>query len=281
MESLIKQDPDQKSKSARPGRKPTHDEALAKLVDAGVEIMFEQGLHASLNEVSFSDVVDRSGVARATAYRALNDVGDVSPADWLERELLKAALKGSPGRSENDSSTQVALKVFEDNRSRLDSGSPTDFTAVLRMIIRIGCEANHNAIINSPNWTAYIAAAGAVATQGSAADAEMLDDLSASESDTIHGYAVLYEMVATVFGLRIKPAYTYEQFATMLASLVDGLAVRQLYSDDVAPVSRPTGPGGEMESWSLLGLGMEAMVLAMTEPIPGEVAADLTLPDHE
>ncbi len=281
MESLIQSDPAPNFKSSKPGRKPAHDEVLEKLVEAGVEIMFEQGLRTSLNEVSFSNVVERSGVARATAYRALGEVADASPAEWLERELLKSALKGSPGRSDDDGTAAVAMRVFEDNSKRLEAGTTADFTAVLRMIIRLGCEANYDAIVNSANWTAYIAAAGAIATQGSDADSEMLDDLTASETTTIHDYAALYEMIATSFGLRIKSAYTFEQFATMLASLADGLAVRQLYSDGVAPVERPTGPDGESELWNLLGLGMEALVVSMTEPIPGVVAADLTRPDHE
>ena len=269
------------SGSHKPGRKPIHADVREKLVRAGLELMLERGFRASLNKVSFVEVVEHSGVARATAYRALAAVGDDSPAEWLDRELLKAALRDAPSGSEFDSTAASALAIYEANSERISDGTVRDLTDTVRAMIRVATDANYDAVLNSDYWKAYMIAASAFATQGDNADPDMLEVLRKSELNTTREFAQFYETVATVFGRAIRPEYTWEQLATMLAALVEGLAMRAPYSEHVGSVTRHTGPGGAEESWNSLGVATEALIIAMTKPIPGRAAVDLTIPDTD
>jgi len=265
----------------KPGRKSIHSDVREKLVRSGLELMVQRGFRASLNKVSFVEVVEHSGVARATAYRALAAGGGESPAEWLDRELLKAALRDAPGGSEFDSTAAAGLAVYEANSDRMAEGTVRDLTDIVRAMMRVATDANFDAVVNSVYWQAYMIAASALATQGADADPEMLEILHESELRTTEDFARFYETIASAFGRKIRPEYTWGQLATMLAALVEGLAMRARYSEHLHSVARRTGPGGSEEPWSPLGVGTEALMIAMTEPIPGRVAADLTIPDHD
>jgi hypothetical protein len=39
-------------------------------------------------------------------------------------------------------------------------------------------------------------------------------------------------------------------------------------------IPRPTGPDGEIQEWTLLGLGLDALVDRYVEPVPGWVPPD-------
>lgn len=265
----------------KPGRKPIHAEVREKLVRSGLEMMLQRGFRASLNKLSFVEVVESSGVSRATAYRALASEDEDSPSEWLDRALLKAALRDAPSGSEYDSTAAAALAVYEDNAERISDGTVRDLTDIVRAMIRVATATNLNAVLNSAHWKAYMVAASSLATQGPDADPEMLEILHDNESRAAAEFARLYETMGAAFGRRIRPEYSWEQLATMLAAMVEGLAMRDAYSEHLQPVVRCTGPGGSEEPWDPLGVGTEALIMAMTEPIPGRVAADLAIPDHD
>jgi len=281
MESLIQIGIETSEESSRPGPKSTHDDVREQLVSTALRMMLDDGVAASLKGVSFSDVVDRSGVARATAYRALSDNIDGSPSEWIRQELLKATIRAAPGGDEYQGTAATALKVLQDNSEILDHGTTRQITDVMREAIRVACEENYNALRQSIFWRACIAMESSIASQGDRADPELLEELEKSERGSIDDFAALYEALGDEFSLRIKAPYNWRQVAAATASLVEGIAIRSRFSEEVGPTMRRTGPDGEEHEWTLLGIGFEAIVCAMTEPIPGRVAADLTLPDFD
>jgi len=244
-------------------------------------MMLEDGVTASLKGVSFSDVVDHSGVARATAYRALSDNTDGTPTEWIRQELLKATIRAAPGGDEYQGTAATALRILQNNSEILDHGTSRQITDVMREVIRVSCEDNYNALRQSAFWRICIAMEGSIASQGDNADAELLEELEKSERGSIDDFAALYEALGAEFSLRIKAPYNWRQVAAASASLVEGIAIRSRFSEEVGPTMRHTGRGGEEVEWTLLGIGFEAIICIMTEPIPGRVAADLTLPDFD
>ncbi len=281
MESLIQVNPETNDEARRPGPKPTHDEVRAKLVGTALEMMLQEGVTPSLKALSFSDVVDRSGVARATAYRALSEGTEVSPSEWIRQELLRATIRAAPGGDEYQGTAAAALKVLKRSSEILDHGDTRQLTDLMREVIRVGCEANYEALHNSVFWRASIAMECSIASQGDNADPDLLEELHKSENDSIDDFAALYEALGAEFNLQIKEAYSWRQIAAASASLVEGIAMRNRFSDDVGSTMRRTGPGGTEVPWTLLGIGFEALVLAMTEPGPGKVWANLALPDFD
>jgi len=280
MESLIQVEPETNDETRRPGPKPIHDEVRSALISAALSMMLEDGVIASLRDLSFADVVDRSGVARATAYRALSDDGELSPSEWIRQELLRATIRAAPGGDEYQGTAAAAVKVLQNGTDVLDNGTTRQLTDLMREVIRVGCEANYESLHNSIFWRARIVMEGSIASQGDHADPEMLQEMAKSEAGAIDDFAALYEALGSEFNLRIRHPYTWRQIASASASLVEGIAIRDRFSDDVGSTMRRTGPGGEEREWPLLGIGFEALVLAMTEPVPERVCADLSLPDH-
>ena len=281
MEGLIQIETESSDNSPRPGPKSTHDDVRSRLVEAALRILLEDGIAASLKGVSFSDVVDRSGVPRATAYRALSGNINETPSEWIRTELLKATIRAAPGGEEYQSTSATAFKVLSDNSEALDHGTARQVTDVMREAIRVSCEDNYNTLQGSIFWRACIAMEGSIASQGDSADPEILAEFEERERNSIDDFAELYDAMGAVFGLGIKAPYSWRQIAAASASLVEGIAIRARISDEVGPTMRRTGPGGKEVEWTLLGIGFEALICAMTEPIPGRIAADLTLPDFE
>jgi len=281
MESLIQVESEKSRDSSRPGPKSTHDEVRQRLVSVALEMMLEDGVVASLQGVSFTDVVDRSGVARATAYRALSENVGCTPSEWIRQELLRTTIRAAPGSDEYQSSAAVALKILQENNATLDHGTVREVTDLMRETIRVGCEANYKALGQSIWWRACIAMEGAIASQGDNADPELVAELEKSERGAIDDFAALYEALGGEFNLQVRPPYTWRQIAAVSASLVEGIALRSRFSEEVGPTMRPTGPGGKEVPWTLLGIGFEAAISAMTSPMPGRVAADLSLPDYD
>ncbi len=61
------------------------------------------------------------------------------------------------------------------------------------------------------------------------------------------------------------------------ASLVEGIAMRHGFNDEITMIERPTGPGEATEEWSLFAVAFEAVFIGMCEPIdPTTPFADFT-----
>ncbi len=70
---------------------------------------------------------------------------------------------------------------------------------------------------------------------------------------------------------------TMEQFTAAGISLVEGIAMRRSFNDQITMIDRPTGPGGTIEKWSLFAMAFEALFIGFREPIdPTTPFADLT-----
>ena len=69
-----------------------------------------------------------------------------------------------------------------------------------------------------------------------------------------------FASLAAFLGLRIRPESDISQFVMVLVALDQGFALRHRINGMVEYVSRPTGPNGENEDWTLFALGLEGLV---------------------
>ena len=258
-------------------------------------------MHVTVGNVSFADVVSELGIGRATAYRAVSSAGSDDPATWLRQSVLTAALRLGPGGSEVAATTNAASaelvrqlrkiaaetdaltdeeNVSGEAKKLLASVTVERRTAALRSIVRVACEANYRAVVESPIWNAYIATASSLATKSTIGPPEMLEALRQGEVRAVQQFAQFYAMTAELFGMRLKAPYRIELFATLAAAAVEGLAIRAATSDYTEEIRRHTGPGGASESWTAMGIAFEALAAMMFEPDGSLLSVDLQLPDH-
>jgi hypothetical protein len=77
-----------------------------------------------------------------------------------------------------------------------------------------------------------------------------------------------FTALAALLGLRIRPGSDMSQFVMVLAALDQGFSLRHRINGKIEYVTRPTGPNGENEDWTLFALGLEALVHQFFEPDP-------------
>jgi hypothetical protein len=69
-------------------------------------------------------------------------------------------------------------------------------------------------------------------------------------------------------GFRIRAPRTVRQFTEAVLAWSQGHAIRHRVSGNVPRLSLPTGPGGELQEWTLFSVGLEGLVLQFFEPDP-------------
>ena len=67
------------------------------------------------------------------------------------------------------------------------------------------------------------------------------------------------EALMAFLGLRFRPPFDVRQFTTSLTALVEGCALRDRAEAGIRGIELPTGPGGALQPWTVLGVGMEAL----------------------
>ena len=60
-------------------------------------------------------------------------------------------------------------------------------------------------------------------------------------------------------GFRLKAPFTLRQYTESLGALAAGYTLRQASRDEPQIVQRPTGPNGELQEWTLMGIALEAL----------------------
>ena len=76
------------------------------------------------------------------------------------------------------------------------------------------------------------------------------------------------EIFMALLGLRFRPPWTMRQYTVTTTALSEGYALRQHIEGTFDPFMLPTGPGRELQDWTVFGLAMEALVLQCIEPDP-------------
>lgn len=262
------------SPTRRPGPDSTLDEVRAKLIDAGITLLRARGVDLGLSDITLSAAIAEAGVTRSTAYRSLAD-DDLAPQAVLHRELL-AYLLTRYNRTDTRTTLEAAINAELDHHvDTLASGSAAERTSAMRSIIRIGANTSYQAVIDSPERSILTAIYGSLRSSPAPADWRH-QAIIEGERGLASMFTELYSGLVALFAYRVKAPFTLNQFTAAAASLVEGLAMRHGFNDELTMIQRATGPGGEMQEWSLFAVSFEAMFMGMCEPNnPDEPFADL------
>ncbi len=254
-------------RSPRGARQPrrSREDLRSLLLEAAQAILREQGLGVGTDLLTFKRVFDR--VERDTGVRLTNAsvIRRIweNQADYHTDVLVDIA--GDDGREDLDQTMVMLAPVL----GTLDVSTPTHRLASLSELCRIGGAANIQALRQSDNWSLWIGV-WALATAG-----ERTEQKRRIQQALLEGYETVTEMyeetyqaLLSLLGLRLRSPLTIRQFTVAVGALAEGCTLRNRVDVDMEGIALPTGPGGDVQQWTLFGLGLEALSLRFFELDP-------------
>jgi len=223
--------------------KRTRDETRKLLLDVGIRLLYERGIHLGVTHIRLSDVVAAAGLTTGAAYRCWEN------QDAFYRDLAAAALLNREKMPVDDTIARIAPLVAD--------GAP------LAEVVRAGAEAN---LHRYPEDTAYLTKI-ALRVCGPAND-EMAEATQLRFRTSIDSYAGMYSEMLGVFGRRMRHPYTVRDLALSLTALSEGFAVQAMSGTDHPRLERTDQAPGVGSDWTLFACGAEAIIDHFTEPIP-------------
>jgi hypothetical protein len=248
----------------------------ALLVEAGVDILFEEGLGIGAGNLTLQRVFDRLEEHQGVRVTHASVLGRIWPSQAdFQRDVLAVLA--------DDDGAQVLADTVERLTPALaaaDRSTPEARRATVAELCRVGCQASLDANTTSREWRVWTAVWALAMTVGDP-DPAIAQALQRSFDVTIASYRYLYEELTAFTGLRLRAPFTLTQFTTLATALAEGCSIRDLIDISVSRgVDRPSGPDGEQVPWTLFGIALDALVQEFFEFDPDWVAsAPATDPD--
>ncbi len=250
--------------------KQSREELRSLLVQTGRLLVIEEGLGVGVESLTFKKVFDR--VEAETGVRLSN--ASVIRRVWhnqadYQADVL-ATIAVTDGLGEFDETIQAIGPLLD----HLDVSTPEARRRSLREVCRVGGAANIIRLLESPNWSTWVA----VWTLATAPNLEGEDQIAYQRRirDGLllgyEGFTTLWEgayvALAQLVGMRVRAPLTIRQLTVAVGALAEGCSLRQHVDPQLEGIVLPTGENGENQEWTLFGIGLEAILLHFFEPDP-------------
>jgi len=235
------------------------------LLEAALEILREEGLHTGSLNITFKRVCDR--VQLRTGIQVTN--GSVIGRIWENQADFQADVLVAVANDESRPELGLIFNALAPLLDEADLSSPESRARLVQQVCRVGGHANSVATAESPNYPLWM---HVVATAITTSNAEQRERILLVLREGYTSFTKLWEesfgALAALLGLRIRPESDMSQFVVVVAALDQGFSLRHRINGKIEYVTRPTGPNGENEDWTLFALGLEALVHQFFEPDP-------------
>jgi hypothetical protein len=236
------------------------------MLGAGLAILEEQGLGVGAGDLTFKRVFDRveaeAGV-RLTNASVIRRVWE-NQAEFQDDVLALVASAGDSGDEMGD--TAAALMPLLES---IDRSTPGGRWLGLSEVCRVGGAASLRALADSRSWSLWVGVwVLAVTSPPTERVRRIRQALLDGYGATTDLWSELYSAMLTHVGLRPRAPLTLRQFTVSVGALVEGCALRAGAERDQAAILRPTGPDGELQEWTLFGIGLEALAFQFLEVDP-------------
>ena len=243
----------------------SRQELRTRLVEEGRELLFAEGLAVGSSNLTFKRVFDRMEAKTGTRVTNASVIKRIweNQADFQADVLVTVVHdEARPGRRYGEASGHVVGHSGHDHPGIARPGTPR--------ICRVEGNASSAAIGRSTNWSLWSNVVS-MSTSGSnpGVQARIKEALDLGYQAVTRFWSENFTALADLLGLRLLPSWSIDQFSMAAIAYAEGCAFRQLSSEHVECMIRPTGPDGEDQEWSLYAVGMEALVNQFFEPDPG------------
>ena len=266
-------------RSGRTQRQPKQSrEALRSLLlETGRTILIEEGLGTRADTLTFKRVFDRvesdSGLRLSNAS-IIRRVWE-NQADY-QADVL-AVIAAEEGLGAFDRTIQALLPLVEN----LDVSTPEARRRSLREVCRVGGAANILTLLESPNWSLWVAVWSLATSEPPRSTSRPADYHKRIRVALLEGYdgftglwEEAYRALAGLVGMRIRAPLTFAQLSVAVGALAEGSSLRHRVDERMEGILLPTGPDGAEQEWTLFAIGLEALLDRFLEPDP-----DWTPPD--
>jgi AcrR family transcriptional regulator len=242
----------------------TAAETRELLLETGIAMLHEQGVTAGVAHIRLQDVLKRTGLTTGAAYRLWSD------QSAFHRDLAVAATRwrdDSPlGR------TVTAIRELVEEK------------APLRAVIRRAGATHIEGLAGDEHGAGP--SNSFLTTLALRAAASHDDELRAASRDRHHeslgSFVELYTALLRVYGRQMRPPFTLQQLAATFAALGEGFAVQAIEGEEhpviCLPVEGGDGDGDGEEPWTMFAVAVQALVDALTMPVPETTESDSPTP---
>ena len=257
--------PHPRETGGRRSNRRTREELRRLLVQAGTDLLWEEGLAAGAEHLSFKRVFDRLEESSGVRVTHASVIGRIwqNQEEYQTEVLTRLAQLDIP---DVDATIGAALSDF---------GEPDTSTAETRWraameICRIAGGTTLESLIHSRMWPRWMGIwALAVVDAGSPRKQPIVDALLAAEETADDYYEERYAFAMQALGLRVRDPFTLRHFVASIDLLAQGCALRAAVDPTVSDrIGRPTAPDGADQDWTLFAVGIEALVQQFVEIDP-------------
>ncbi len=249
--------------------KQSREELRALMVKMGRLILIEDGFGVGVDTLTFKRVFERIDAETGLKLSNASVIRRVweNQADYQADVLATIAIEDALGEFDE---TVRALGPLLDS---LDLSTPEARLRSLREVCRFGGSANSFMLLESPNWSMWIAVwAMATTNNVGSQQSEYQRRIRAALLEGYKGFTTLwegaYEGLAALLGMRVRAPLSLRQLSVAVGALAEGCSLRQRVDPDLGVILRPTGPNGEDQEWTLFAIGLEALLMQFLEPDP-------------
>ena len=239
------------------------------MLDTGRAILQEEGIETASNNLTFKRVFDR--VERSTGRQITNAsvIRRVweNQADYQADVLVEIA--HDEQRPEVESTLIAVASVLDD----IDLTTVDGRLRGMSEICREAGRASRDSIAESTSWPLWISVV-TIATTSSNVDQKdrMCTALAEGYGSVADYWEGIYRGLIDHLGLRLRTPRTLHQFSQAVVSLSEGDSLRQHVVRQARYLDLPTGPGGELQEWTLYAVTLEALAIQFFEPDPAFIA---------
>jgi len=239
------------------------------MLDTGRSILNEEGIETASTNLTFKRVFDR--VERDTGRHLTN--ASVIRRIWENQADYQADVLVAIAHDDQRPEIERTLDAVRQVLDEVDRTTVGGRLRGMSELCRVAGAANREAIAQSTSWSLWISV---VTIAISSSNKEQRDRMCAALTEGYESVAELWEGnyggLITFLGLRVRAPRTLRQFAHAVASLSEGESLRQNVVRDVVRFDLPSGPGGELQEWTLYAATIEALAIQFFEPDPDFVA---------
>jgi hypothetical protein len=249
--------------------KQSREELRALMLKMGRLTLIEDGFGVGVDTLTFKRVFERIDTETGLKLSNASVIRRVweNQADYQADVLATIAVEDALGEFDE---TVRALGPLLD---ALDLSTPEARSRSLTEVCRVGGSANSFMLLESPNWSMWIAVwAMATANNVGSQQTEYQRRIRAALLEGYKGFTTLWEDayagLAALLGMRVRAPLTLRQLSVAVGALAEGCSLRQHVDPDLGVILRPTGPRGEEQEWTLFAIGLEALLIQFLEPDP-------------
>lgn len=236
------------------------------MLEEGLAMLLTLKFPLGLDNIRIEEVIERASVPRGSAYRAWRtDEATQGPQVLFRAALADMVLAGDDADHTSNATLEVVAPILEvTGTDEFLQLSPEQRGELLIEAIRVGATANYQAVSSDPFLRVQHGLTALLRMRNEQDDSNDRQRVAieAAGLNKIDRFKPLYFETLRLFGLRLRPGRSMDQFAYLLTALSEGLWLRP------ALVERFVRTDDEGREWSLSATAFVAFMRDFVENDP-------------